>query len=153
MGGIVEEYSTEKIQLVVDILRVLTQWSTLVLSLIFRNQFNNGILPQLLGGFLILCGFTLWILSKIALGKEFTTSLSPKGFVTKGIYSKMRHPMYSGGLLFFIGIGMLFQSIVGLILTGILVFPLLVYSAIEEEKQMVKKFGEKYIEYKKKTAF
>ncbi len=100
---------------------------------------------------MIVLGIILAILSRVALGQAFTSSLSPKGFATEGVYSRFRHPMYTGGLLLYVGVGILFQSIIGLVLTGLLVLPLLVYSAIEEERQMLEKFGEKYTDYRKNT--
>jgi protein-S-isoprenylcysteine O-methyltransferase Ste14 len=104
-----------------------------------------------IGGVMIVLGIILAILSRVALGQAFTSSLSPKGFVTEGVYSRLRHPMYTGGVLLYVGVGILFQSIVGLVLTGLLVLPLLVYSAIEEENQMLEKFGDEYIDYRKNT--
>jgi protein-S-isoprenylcysteine O-methyltransferase Ste14 len=61
--------------------------------------------------------------------------------------------MYTGGFLLFAGIGAVLQSIIGLALTGLLVLPLLVYSAVEEERRMLDKFGEEYADYKKHTVF
>jgi len=98
---------------------------------------------------MIVLGFVLGILSRVTLGPAFTSSLSPQGFVTKGIYSRPRHPMYAGGVLLYVGVGILFQSIIGLVLTGLLVLPLLTYSAIEEERQMVEKFGEETVDYRR----
>jgi protein-S-isoprenylcysteine O-methyltransferase Ste14 len=100
---------------------------------------------------MIVLGVFLGILSRVTLGQAFTSSLSSQGFVTKGIYSKLRHPMYAGGVLLYVGVGILFQSIIGLVLTGLLVLPLLVYSAIEEERQMLEKFGEETVDYGKNT--
>ncbi len=139
--------------LVLYVLRFIAQWSTLLLSVIFRDQFSGGVLLRIVGGLMIALGIALWVLSRVTLGQAFTSSPSPKGFVTNGIYSKLRHPMYTGGFLLFAGIGLLFESLVGLALTGLLILPLLVYSAVKEERQMVEKFGEKYLNYKRKTAF
>lgn len=139
--------------LAANTVRGFVQWSTLLLSIVFQNQFSTGAILRSIGGIMIVLGVTLAIWGRVTLGQAFTSSLSPKGFVTTGIYSKLRHPMYTGGVLFFIGCGFLFQSIVGLILTGLLVIPLLMFSAIEEERQMLGTFGEKYIDYKKKTIF
>lgn len=138
---------------VLNILRFMAQWSTLVLSVVFRDQFAGGAVLRGIGGILIALGMTLWVLGKVQLGQAFTSSLSPKGLVTEGIYAKLRHPLYTGGFLLFVGIGAVFQSIIGLALTGLLVLPLLVYSAVEEEKRMLEKFGEEYVDYKKNTAF
>jgi protein-S-isoprenylcysteine O-methyltransferase Ste14 len=136
-----------------NILRSLAQWSTLVLSVVFRDQFAGGVVLRGIGGILIALGLTLWVLSRVQLGEAFTSSPSPKGFVTEGIYAKLRHPMYTGGFLLFAGIGAVLQSIIGLALTGLLVLPLLVYSAVEEERRMLDKFGEEYADYKKHTVF
>lgn len=138
---------------VLNALRFIVQWSTLLLTILFREQYAGGVVLRGAGGLLILLGTALWVLSRVALGQSFTTSLSPKGLVTTGIYAKLRHPMYVGGLLLYIGLGLVFQSIIGLALTMLLVLPLLVFSAVEEERRMVKNFGEKYLDYRAKTAF
>lgn len=62
-------------------------------------------------------------------------------------------PLYTGGFLLFTGIDAVPQSIIGSALTGLLVLPLLVYSAVEEERRMLDKFGEEYADYRKHTAF
>ena len=137
--------------LTVNTLRAIVQWSTLLLCAIFRNQFAAGMIVRSIGGVMIVLGIILAILSRVTLGQAFTSSLSPQGFGKEGIYSRLRHPMYAGGVLLYVGVGILFQSIIGLVLTGLLVLPLLVYSAIEEERQMLEKFGEEYIDYRKNT--
>lgn len=138
---------------VLYILRFITQWSALLLSVIFRDQFSASVGLRIVGGLMIALGLTLWVVSRATLGQAFTSSPSPKGFVTTGIYSRLRHPMYTGGFLLFLGFGFLFQSIIGLALTVLLILPLLVYSAVEEERQMLEKFGEEYVGYRKHTAF
>ena len=135
----------------VNTLRAVAQWSTLLLSAIFRNQFAAGVIVRSTGGAMIVLGIALWVISRVALGQAFTSSLSPIGFVTEGVYSRLRHPMYTGGVLLYVGVGILFQSIIGLLLTGLLILPLLVYSAMEEERQMLEKFGKKYADYRNNT--
>jgi protein-S-isoprenylcysteine O-methyltransferase len=138
--------------LTVNTSRGIGQWLTLLLSMIFRNQFSAGVIVQSVGGIMILLGATLAIWGRMTLGQAFTSTLSPKGLVTTGIYSKLRHPMYTGGVLFFFGFGLLLQSVVGLVLTGLLVIPLIVYSAKVEEREMCEKFGDEYIDYRENTA-
>ena len=88
--------------LTVNSSRGIGQWLTLLLSMIFRNQFSAGVIVQSVGGIMILLGATLAIWGRMTLGQAFTSTLSPKGLVTTGIYSKLRHPMYTGGVLFFL---------------------------------------------------
>jgi protein-S-isoprenylcysteine O-methyltransferase Ste14 len=122
----------------------------LIITIYFNKQFNLGIL-QPIGLCIAIIGLACWIGGKISLGEHFTTSFKPKGLVTTGIFSKIRHPMYFGGTLIYLGLGLLFESVYGLILSLTLIVPLLVYSAMQEEKLLLEEFGEVYIEYKKKT--
>jgi protein-S-isoprenylcysteine O-methyltransferase Ste14 len=69
------------------------------------------------------------------------------GFVTDGIYVRVRHPQYSG--LFLITIGMLVQWPTFLTL---LMWPLLSLAyyrlALREEKEMIQRFGNEYEAYR-----
>ena len=125
----------------------------LILTIFFKNQFY---IPEYLItiGFIICAIGVLFILAGIlTLGKYFTTSIIPKGLVTTGIYSKIRHPMFTGAILVYIGIVVIFQSIIGFLLVIFILIPFFIYSAIEEEKILSKKFKDKYTAYKKKTLF
>ncbi len=70
--------------------------------------------------------------------------------ITKGIYSKMRHPQYSGILLISFGFLIQWPTLITLIL-----FPFLVVMyyrlAKREEKDIEKKYKQRYIDYKKKV--
>ena len=67
--------------------------------------------------------------------------------VTTGVYSIVRHPMYLGGSLLFVGVPMLLNSIYGLVVGFLLIF-LLIFRIIGEEKMLSNEI-EGYSEYKK----
>ena len=69
--------------------------------------------------------------------------------VTTGVYSFVRHPMYLGGILLFIGAPMLLGSAYGIILGFSMLF-LLASRIIGEEKMLASEL-EGYTEYKKKV--
>jgi protein-S-isoprenylcysteine O-methyltransferase Ste14 len=71
--------------------------------------------------------------------------------VSTGVYGFVRHPMYLGGILLFIGAPMLLGSFYG-ILIGVLVTFLLAARIIGEEKMLVKEL-EGYAEYRKKVKY
>jgi len=71
--------------------------------------------------------------------------------VTTGVYSIVRHPMYLGGSLLFIGTPMLLGSAYGLII-GLLLMFLLLFRIIGEEKMLNNEL-EGYAEYKKKVKY
>lgn len=125
----------------------------LFLSIIFRHQFNGGEYLLAIGFIIVAIGVVIVIIGIMTLGEYFTTSINPKGLVTHGIYSKIRHPMFIGAILVYLGIEFIFQSIYGLLLVIFVLIPFYIYSAIEEEKMLLKKFKDKYTAYKKKTLF
>jgi len=71
--------------------------------------------------------------------------------VTDGVYSYVRHPQYSG--LFLVTIGFLIQWPS---LTTLIMWPILIFAyyrlAMREEKDMVKQFGQEYLDYKKRVS-
>lgn len=71
--------------------------------------------------------------------------------ISTGVYGFVRHPMYLGGILLFIGTPMLLGSIYGIIV-GLIVIFLLVGRIIGEEKMLVNEL-EGYEEYKKKVKY
>ncbi len=69
--------------------------------------------------------------------------------VSSGVYSFVRHPMYLGGVLLFIGAPMLLGSLYGLII-GLLLSILIAGRIIGEEKMLINEL-EGYEDYKKKV--
>lgn len=124
-----------------------------ILNILFSDQYDFGIFSQIFGYSIIIIGIVLIIVAKKTLGEFFTTSIIPKGLVTHGIYSKIRHPMFFGAIIVFFGISLIFSSIIGFLLVIFLLIPFFIYSAIEEETILKEKYKERYTKYKKNTFF
>jgi protein-S-isoprenylcysteine O-methyltransferase Ste14 len=71
--------------------------------------------------------------------------------VSTGVYSFVRHPMYLGGILLFIGTPLELGSLYGL-LVGVLVSILLAIRILGEEKMLINEL-EGYSDYKKKVKY
>ncbi len=71
--------------------------------------------------------------------------------VSTGVYGFVRHPMYLGGVLLFIGTPMLLGSTYGLIIGLVLIF-ILVVRIIGEEKMLINEL-EGYADYKNKVKY
>jgi protein-S-isoprenylcysteine O-methyltransferase Ste14 len=71
--------------------------------------------------------------------------------VTTGVYGIVRHPMYLGGLLLFIGTPMLLGSAYGVVI-GLLLTFLLVFRIVGEEKMLNNEL-EGYSAYKKRVRY
>ncbi|MGD0353033.1 MAG: isoprenylcysteine carboxylmethyltransferase family protein [Dehalococcoidia bacterium] len=71
--------------------------------------------------------------------------------VSTGVYGFVRHPMYLGGILLFIGTPLLLGSIYGVV-SGVLISFLVVARIIGEERMLVKEL-ERYADYRKKVKY
>jgi protein-S-isoprenylcysteine O-methyltransferase Ste14 len=73
----------------------------------------------------------------------------PKEFVAAGVYLYTRNPMISGGLLALLGEVLLFGSLYILAWWVVFFTAKTIYFIYHEEPEMAKRFGQKYLEYKK----
>lgn len=96
-----------------------------------------GYLLMIIGGILVISGW-----EKIYKARD--------ELVTDGIYGYIRHPQYAGIILITTGMLIHWPTIITLLMWPILV---LAYYGLakREEKEMEKKFGESYQEYKKRV--
>lgn len=71
--------------------------------------------------------------------------------LTEGIYDYIRHPLYSGGMLGRIGLGLSFRGYLGAIVF-VLVYFIIFRKRMEiEEQSLISEFGEEYEEYMRRT--
>ena len=83
-----------------------------------------------------------------------TNTTQTQKLVIKGPYKYCRNPMTFGYYLMFLGIGFLINSLSYIILISSLVLILLIiYIKLDEENKLEKRFGEDYLQYKRKTSF
>jgi len=74
----------------------------------------------------------------------------PQKLITTDLYSQIRNPMLLGWIIMLFGVGILLNSIsLILIFTPLFILLNILYLKTIEEKEMEKKFGEEYLEYKK----
>jgi protein-S-isoprenylcysteine O-methyltransferase Ste14 len=105
-----------------------------------------------LGAGLAALGVALAIWARFYLGRNWGMPMSHRvepELVTTGPYAYIRHPIYTGILLAFLGSG-LAGAVWGLVLlVGFSIY--FVYSASVEERDMASKFPSTYLEYKQRT--
>lgn len=110
--------------------------------------------PYILFGIpLILFGLYLnWVWIAIRFRKEKTTldpNKIPAKFITDGPFRFTRNPTYLGMALTFIGIAVLLGSISPFLIPIIFIILINETTIKKEEKNMEKKFGKRYLNYKK----
>lgn len=49
-------------------------------------------------------GFTLWMTARLQLGRSFTVSAQARALVTRGLYKRFRHPVYTFSIVCYAGL-------------------------------------------------
>ena len=120
----------------------------------FANYTTNSLL-QWLGIIIFYMGVFLLYQSHSDLGKNWNpeVALNEKQIlIHKGVYKRIRHPMYTAHVLWAIGNTLIFSNwIVGpaMLVTTILFLPQRIK---REERFLIEVFGEEYTNYIKKTG-
>lgn len=98
------------------------------------------------GFVLLLAGLGLRIWSILYIGGKKSGKL-----VTDGPYSICRNPLYMGTFLLAVGVGLAFENMLVLALVLIVLVPIHILVALEEEKHLAGLFPEDFPEYRKRV--
>ena len=98
-------------------------------------------------------GIGLWVLAMLHLGKSLAVLPGGDRLVTHGVYKFLRHPIYLGIDLTFLGLFLAIGSTAGMAYLALVVLPLNFVRARLEEKALLAKFGETYRIYRDQTWF
>lgn len=124
----------------------------IILAILFSTPFGriNLHTTGLVAGIALLCsGAIILILASKELGAAFAPQVSPVQngkLVTSGVYSIVRHPMYSGIIVMNLGWFLLWGSLFALIFSILLGF-LFAFKSEKEEILLSKKY-QNYADYK-----
>lgn len=116
-----------------------------------QNRFNISPYFSLPAGILLfVLGWITIIFAFLKIG-VIPAVRKKSNLITSGIYSIIRHPIYSGTLISVLGWYILFKSVISMIY-----FPLLcllyIVATIHEEKGLIEEYGDEYLNYKKKAT-
>ena len=104
----------------------------------------------LIGALLVVIAIILYKLSyKVAIID--TKKGGSSELITRGIYAHIRHPHYLGGIVWALSFTFFFRSY-WVLLVWIISLPMFYYLARSEEKKLIEKFGEDYLDYKKRVG-
>ena len=127
-----------------------------LLSYFYLTNFNYTIPNYIknIAPLIMLIALICIIKTSFDLGNEYSYTLQLRKdhkLVTNGIYEYIRHPMYFCGLLFIIGQSLLIPNLIGNISNLIVIYVFATGRIPDEEKMMIKEFGNAYLEYIKST--
>jgi len=103
------------------------------------------IISIILGLFVFLLGTYIYFKWEIFWYKTYKGQL-----VTSGIFQYIRHPHYTSILVIGFGLALFFYSLAALLIAFIAI-PIMIWSILDEEKLLIKQYGEDYKEYMKKV--
>ena len=72
--------------------------------------------------------------------------------VTNGIFRYIRHPHYTSLLIVGFGLAFFFYSLAALLI-AIIAIPIMIWSIFDEEKLLIKQYGDSYKQFMKKTPW
>jgi protein-S-isoprenylcysteine O-methyltransferase Ste14 len=72
--------------------------------------------------------------------------------ITQGIFSYIRHPHYTSLVIIGYGLSLFFNSLLAFILATIAI-PIMILSILDEERYLIKQYGEAYTNFMKKTPW
>lgn len=130
-----------------NIISPKTMWFIILLVAIcsfflFDNEYLY--VPHIISKTIFIISFLFWltlICSAFFVHREaYKNSYSTSELVTKGIYKKMRHPMYVGDIVLFIGIASLFPMMWVLVTTFFAILIFVWFMKIEDEV-LLERFG------------
>jgi len=101
----------------------------------------------------LLAGLGLYAVARRTLGGFFSEAvrITPEHkLITSGPYRLVRHPIYVGGILYGLSIPMIANSLYGFVIM-LVPIPVVFYRIRFEEKILVSRFGQEYLEYARKT--
>jgi protein-S-isoprenylcysteine O-methyltransferase Ste14 len=107
----------------------------------------NFIMSIILGIIIFLFGTLIYFKWEIFWNKNYRGQL-----ITGGIFSYIRHPHYASLLVIGFGLAFFFYSITA-VLIAISSIPIMIWSIIDEERLLIKEYGEEYKEFMKKTPW
>jgi protein-S-isoprenylcysteine O-methyltransferase Ste14 len=71
-----------------------------------------------------------------------------EGLATTGVFGRVRHPMYLGTHLVYLGLAIATFSLASIVM-WVIIFAFYITLANYEEKKLEERFGDEYLEYKK----
>ena len=99
----------------------------------------------------LILGIIIGILAEIQIKFDsFSGAAEGKTLITKGIYGKIRHPIYLSEILWPIGLVLIMGRFLSIFVVIVCAICLLAYIPIEEQN-LIRVHGDKYKEYKKQV--
>jgi protein-S-isoprenylcysteine O-methyltransferase Ste14 len=99
---------------------------------------------------LIIPSLVLELIAFYQLGNSFAVSPQAKELVTKGLYTKLRHPMYLFQILLILGIAIVTRDLIAYVVC-VFAIVFVIWRVRKENRVLEEKFGDVYRAYRKQA--
>lgn len=126
----------------------------LIISYLQIGQYTAPVYHKLAAIILFAAGLIIRWAAVLTLKKAFTVKihiLKDQHLITHGIYKYIRHPAYTGLILYYTGFGLALQNYLALLLIIPVITATTLYRIRKEENVLLNHFGDKYLAYTQKT--
>jgi protein-S-isoprenylcysteine O-methyltransferase Ste14 len=133
---------------------VLLTTTRIPLAWLYRQLWPQGLWPFWIGAAVMVAGLLFAVWARHHLASNWSSAVTIKEgheLITTGPYSMVRHPIYTGMLIGFLGTAIALSQVRGII-GFVLIFLVLWPKLRLEEKWMRSEFGETYLSYARRTA-
>lgn len=133
-------------------------WIDIAVYLIYLAFFGLAMIvgPQSMLSYVALClslvCAVLWFIARWQLGDAFSVTPQARQLVKRGLYSKIRHPIYVFGTLAFLFIVLAIQGPSALLICAVVIL-IQVVRVRREERVLAEAFGAEYTAYRSSTWF
>lgn len=121
----------------------------LIWAVLWPGRWNT---QRIVGTGLLVVGTSFVLLARMQLGSSFSVLPRAKKLVTRGLYSKIRNPIYTFGTVAVAGMLLILQ-IPRLWIWLVVVIVIQIWRAGKEARVLEAKFGEEYRAYRRQTWF
>lgn len=126
----------------------------MIICCIALPNLNLLVFPyNLCGVVVVFVGFAIMGKARMLLKKHNTTLKiqQSQNIVTEGVFQKTRNPMYFGMAVLLFGAAILSSNVISLVVPLLFVFLVSLLVIPKEEKLMIQKFGQEYLDYTQKV--
>jgi len=120
--------------------------------LVVTARYGSWGLGRSTGLALTLIGLAGLTIARVNLGNSFSIAPEARKLVTHGVYARVRHPVYTFGVLLIAGAALYF-GLPYLLLILVPIVPMQIIRAREENRMLEETFGDEYREYRRRTWF
>jgi len=122
-------------------------------SFVFHySTFLMDIIPDYLrmvvAGLVLIAG---WYMARGGMKAVFGTERDKPAVIDTGVFRIVRHPIYLGAILFYLGASLITMSIASALFI-LVIIGFYIFIGRYEERILTEEFGQDYLEYKKKTG-